>query len=166
MKVGASITALGVVVLLGCVSSSTVGYVDESAIPVDYVGRSHRTWAVGNEIFVEVEQIPGFNVADITFEIREGSIYLTPVRVSSGGSGRRTFQIKIPTKGLGSSWMDRVYWLTREGYYPITARGYWRRGDRAPSGRVRVQFSLSGSGAQLRPAEGWPSNNAIQLSGS
>jgi prepilin-type processing-associated H-X9-DG protein len=131
------------VALAGCVSSSTVGFVDGHVLPPRFAGYSHRAWIEGRTLVIEVDQIPGLNVGLIRYRIVDGNIYLCPVRASSGGPGRDIIRIDLSSESLPSDWQDRIYWLTYEAYYPIGNRAFWCARYRHPSERVRVVVTRS-----------------------
>jgi len=126
--------------LAGCVSSTTVGFVDRDDLPHEFVGYSYRAWIEGRTIVIEVDQIPGLHVSFVEYWVIDGDIYLSPRRASSGGPGRDLVRIDLSSENLPSDWKDRIYWLTHEALYPIGDRAFWQSDEREPAERVRVRL--------------------------
>jgi hypothetical protein len=83
-------------------------------------------------LFVEVEQIPGLNVADIECAITGQDLHLSPIRTSSGGSGKITFEIVLPESHSADK-AEHLFWVTRETLTPI-----WLGRPTEPTERVRL----------------------------
>ena len=124
----------------GCPSSSSVGYVDRSDLPEYFLGSSHRAWLEGSRILVEVDQLPGLNVARIGYRVDGDAIYLLPQRISSGGAGTSVLSVDLASEAHTNGWETRIYWLTEEYFYPIGHPGFWNASKRKPSERVELQL--------------------------
>ena len=118
--------------LLACTSSDAVGYAAADRLPRDFLGESHRAWLAGQSLFVEIEQIAGFNVADIECAISGQDLHLSPIRISSGGSGKTTFEIVLP-ESHSADRAEHLFWVTHETFTPI-----WLGRPTEPTERVRL----------------------------
>jgi hypothetical protein len=139
------------VLFLACRSSDTIGYTEADHLPNRYVGDSYRAWLVRNTLVVEVEQIPGLNVADIECAVVGQDIHLSPTRISSGGPGMTTFEVPLPSFHSPKLWVDHLYWVTFETFTPI-----WSGKPTEPTQRVRVLLGEVPSDPQeiRRPTSG------------
>ena len=138
--VGRSLPVLALM-LAGCVSSSTVGYVDDVALPPNFAGSSHRAWAGPHQHAIAIELVQnGLKIVSIDFRVDGGDIYLLPRRVSSRGAGKSLFVVELAEASLPEDWRNRSYWLTGERFYPFGNAGFWRRSAREPSRRFRLEL--------------------------
>ncbi len=130
--------------IASCVSSSSVGYVDDGlGVPPHLFKNPPRIWIKDSTITVEVEQTrgPGEFVARIGYRIDDSDVYLIPYHISSGRGGKSLLTVDLRAETLPKDWQDRVYWLTGESLYPIGHSAFWDRSLREPSRRVKVAFS-------------------------
>lgn len=100
--------------LVGCSSSITIQDVDTP--PMRFVYVEEQAWAKGKVLFVEVNQKPGLNLAEITPVFYNGDLYLKQLRISSGGRGTRIFKLDLSAYDLPKGWQDRIYWIAGSSY--------------------------------------------------
>jgi len=127
--------------LSGCIAPRATSFVDVDALPHDYVGRNHHVSAKDNLLIVEVSQIPGLNVAGLDAFKQDGALYVSPRRVSSGGSGTAQFAVDVSKYHLGIEWPEHVYWLLDSYAYPIGHPGFWSKEKRDPWPRKKMDIA-------------------------
>jgi hypothetical protein len=130
------------VLLFACRSSDTVGYVEADNLPRGYLGESYRAWLAGTNLVVEVQQIPGLNVADIECAVAGEDLHFSPTRISSGGPGKTTFEVPLPNSHPANFWAEHLYWVTLKTFTPM-----WLGRPTEPTVRVRVLLAQPPSGA-------------------
>ena len=129
------------VLLTGCMDPRPPSFIDAAALPPEYVGREHKAYASGARLVVKVSQIPGLNVAGLDAFEQDGSLYVSPRRISSGGEGTAQFEVDVSKFHLGADWPQHVYWLLESYSYPITTPGFWSSKKRSPWVRKKVEVS-------------------------
>ena len=126
---------------VGCVSSRSVGYVDDEPGADPYYAETFpRAWAEGRKITVEVHSRGPARVASLNYRIDEGNIYLGHINIS-GGAGTRLLTVDLEGEDLPEDWQDHLYWLTRNPLYPIGHSGFWDREKREPAHRLKIALS-------------------------
>jgi hypothetical protein len=115
-------------------------FVDADALPSGFVGREHRAFVRGEQLIIEVSQIPGFNVVGFDAFEQAGALYVSPRRISSGGSGTAQFEIGVAKYRLGADWPQHVYWLLQEYAYPIGNPGFCSSEKRSPWPRKKMEI--------------------------
>ena len=142
----AAVKGLGLVVTVvavmsaGCVSSNTAGYIDRVDLPDEYLGKSHRAWLEETRLWIEVDQIPGIWVANVSYRVDNDAVYLTPDRASCCGPGLTLLHVDLPSDQLSEGWEKRVYWLIGETHYPIMHSAFWDESERNPTERVPLDL--------------------------
>ena len=68
----------------------------------------------------------------------KGQVHATFVPL--GAVALSVFTIDLSSEALPEGWQDRIYWLTRESFYPAGHSGFWRVEARQPSERVRLEL--------------------------
>ncbi|MBV8882002.1 MAG: hypothetical protein JO332_18750 [Planctomycetaceae bacterium] len=127
----------------GCVSSRSAGVIDDDpALPPPSFEKIPRVWAKDRTLTVEVEETDGpAKIASIDYRIDDGTVYLSPVRISGRPRGVARHLVDLGGETLPDNWRDRVYWLTGESYYPIGHSAFWDPSLREPAHRTKVEFS-------------------------
>ena len=134
-------TCAGLAVFLcGCVAPRPQSFVDAEFLPQGYVGREHRTLVRGAKLVIEVSQIPGLNVARIDSFAQDGALYLSPFRISSGGNGKRQFEVDVSQYHLPDDWPEHVYWVVESYAYPFITAGFWSSAKQSPWVRKQVEI--------------------------
>lgn len=128
--------------LVSCRNPKPESFTDAKTLPQHFVGRDYHAYASSNKLTIAVSQIPGLNVARIEASTVNGEIYLSPRRISSGGSGITQFDVDIEKYSLGADWPQHVYWLVEEYAYPITSPGFWSKSQRSPWIRKQVDVTV------------------------
>jgi len=131
------------VAAVGCVSSRSVGYVDDDPGSHPYYSeRFPRAWAEGRKIVVEVHQSHGpSKVASIGYTLEEGNIYLTHLNISGGRGETTRMTVDLEGEDLPEDWQGRIYWLTGNSLYPIGHSAFWDESRREPAHRMKVELS-------------------------
>jgi hypothetical protein len=129
-----------VVALTGCVSPRPQSFADADALPWAFVGREYRSFVRGEQLIIEVSQIPGLNVVGFDAFEQAGALYVSPRRISSGGGGTVQFEVGIAKYRLGADWPQHVYWLLEEYAYPIVNPGFWSSEKRSPWPRKKMEI--------------------------
>jgi hypothetical protein len=139
------------ILFLACRSSDMAGYTEANDLPYGYLGKSYRAWLTGSSLFVEVEQIPALNVADIECTVASHDLHFSPTRISSGGRGKTTFEVPLPSSQPADFWAGHLFWVTSETFTPI-----WLGRPTKPTERVRILLVPTPSNAQevRRPTSG------------
>jgi len=127
---------------VGLTPPPALGFVDVHALPPHFVGTEHRVFADGDRLIVEVEQIPGLNVADLEAFERDGSLYISPIRISSGGPGRRQLEVDVARFGLGPDWHRNVYWLVEACFPSPFTSAFWAKEEWPPWHRMRMNVQV------------------------
>lgn len=126
---------------IGCITPRSIKFVDTDVLPAGFVGQSYRAVAVGTRLIVEVSQTPGLNVTRLeTFE-QDGALYVSPQRISSGGSGVKKFEVNISKFRLSDDWSRNVFWLVESYSYTIGHLGFWSKTKRDPWIRKKMEVN-------------------------
>jgi hypothetical protein len=127
----------------GCVSSRSVGYVDDDPGRTPFE-KPPRAWTKNRSIIVEVGETRGpSKVAWIDYSVDDGNVYLRPYRISGGVGGTSRHLVDLKNEILPDDWRDHVYWATGESYYPVGHSAFWDRSLREPAHRTKIEFSPS-----------------------
>jgi hypothetical protein len=129
-----------VVFITSCVSPPPQSFVDAAALPSDFAGREHRSFVRNERLIIEVSQIPGFNVVGFDAFEQAGALYISPRRISSGGTGTTQFEVDVAKYRLRADWPEHVYWLLEEYSYPIGHSGFWSSEKRSPWPRKKMEI--------------------------
>lgn len=129
------------VLVLGCATEPRIRDVahapDASIMPHTY----HETaaWAVGRKLYVQVDQVPGLNLARITPKVYRSEVYLEQLRISSGGGGTRTFEIDLSRFELPADWERHVYWIADTSTDGSVLRAFFNPGLPGRTDRIKIQ---------------------------
>ena len=134
---------LSCITLVGCVSSSTVVYEDESTstLPRLWLGNAHRVWIRDRVIHVEIDQVGGYNLAHINYRLSGDDVLLSPgIFISSGSPGKEMFTVDLSSESLPENWQDHVYWSIRPSY-AFCRPEYWDKSLQKPERRIKIILS-------------------------
>lgn len=103
---------------LGVRISDCTAIVDEQH-PLDTTGiPDHgRAWIKDSYLLLEVQQYPGYNLAQLFLSSYGNNIYISQLYISSGGYQTELLRITIPSEYQTSSWKDRIYWVVGASHY-------------------------------------------------
>jgi len=128
-------------ILCGCVCPRPQSFTEVKDLPRDFVGVSYKAFAEQQKLIIEVSQTPGFNIVGFTEYVYDGTLYLVPGHISSGGPGSARFEVDVSKYHFAEDWPKRVYWLVGGPYwYPILNAGFWSKAHRDPWSRMRVEI--------------------------
>jgi hypothetical protein len=143
-----TVLVLGVLVTgglasVGCVSSRSVGYVDDLAGSHPFYSETFgRAWAEGRKIVVEVHPSNGpAKVASIGYTVDQGNVYLTHYQISGVRGEKTLMTVDLEVEELPENWRDRLYWLTQEALYPIGSSADGEGSRREPAHRMKITLS-------------------------
>lgn len=134
-----SVGSVIAMLLCGCKEPQPQSFVDAKTLPEGFVGYGARAFATGQVLTVEVAQMPGLNVVGIDASTRDGTLYLCPRRISSGGGGTNEFTVDVGNYALETNWNQRVYWLVETYAYPASSPGFWSKDKRLPWVRKQLE---------------------------
>lgn len=128
--------------LCGCTSPKPQSFVDVQVLPSLFAGREHHAYAIGNKLVVEIHQCPGLNVARIDAFEQVGDLYLSPLRISSGGAGTSRFEADVARYPLPDDWPKHVYWIVDSYAYPLITAGFWSKAKQVPWSRKQIDVAV------------------------
>ena len=123
--------------LAGCTSTCIITD-DSSDVTLSY--RETRAWANNKTIFVEINQKPGMNLAQIIPIFYEGNIYLKQQLRSGGGKGLEVLKVDLGRYDLPANWNDHVYWITSSSWDNLAQVIFFRRPLPQHVGRMKVSI--------------------------
>jgi len=116
-----------------CASSSDLGFETGESLDPMFMGTRHVAERTAFGIRVQVEQLSGMIVYDLECERWGEDYHLTPERHSGTAPVRTIFDVRLPAQAPRDA---KFYWVTREGWLPV-----WAKGSAEPSQRVEVELN-------------------------